>query len=338
MCRGVQPDYDATAMNEQGLINAFVLDGRGGGKRLTWSQVRQWQPADGTLWVHLDRAAEKSKKWLHAESGLDQIVCEALLAEETRPRSACIAGNLLAILRGVNLNPGAEPEDMVSIRAWLEPNRIITLRGRRAMAAKDLADAIAAGHGPSNAGDFLVQLAARLVDLLNPVLHHLDDAVDEAEAQVLNAQSHELRMKLGRLRREAIALRRYIAPQRDAISRLQTDTPQWFGDFNRARLREISDRVTRQVEDLDALRERAAVVQEELTSRLAENMNRTMYILSLVAAVFLPLGLVTGLLGVNLGGIPGSDETAIWAFPILCIVLAALAILQVWWFKRKRLL
>ena len=56
------------------------------------------------------------------------------------------------------------------------------------------------------------------------------------------------------------------------------------------------------------MRERAAVIQEELAGRLAEQMNKRMYMLSMVAAVFLPLGFLTGLLGINFGGIPGAGN------------------------------
>jgi zinc transporter len=100
------------------------------------------------------------------------------------------------------------------------------------------------------------------------------------------------------------------------------------------RLRETADRTTRYVEDLDAIRDRATVTQEELNARLAEQMNKTMYILSIVAGIFLPLGLLTGLLGINVGGIPGTESH--WAFAIFCVLLLIVAVGQVWLFKRKK--
>ena len=100
------------------------------------------------------------------------------------------------------------------------------------------------------------------------------------------------------------------------------------------RLREISDSTTRYVEDLDAIRDRATVTQEELNGRMAEQMNRTMYVLSIVAGIFLPLGLLTGLLGINVGGIPGTENR--WAFTIFCSLLLIIAVAQVWLFKRMK--
>ena len=95
---------------------------------------------------------------------------------------------------------------------------------------------------------------------------------------------------------------------------------------------EIADRVTRYVEDLDVVRDRAAILQDELTSMLSESMNRTMYLLSIVAVVFLPLTLVSGMLGMNVGGIPG--EKWPWAFAFLCVAFLVVGLLE-WWLIRK---
>jgi zinc transporter len=86
------------------------------------------------------------------------------------------------------------------------------------------------------------------------------------------------------------------------------------------------------VEDLDAARDGAAVTQEELASRQAEMINKRLYVLSIVAAIFLPLGLVTGVLGVNLGGIPGSDWP--YGFTVLCVIMAGLISAQFWIFRK----
>ena len=107
---------------------------------------------------------------------------------------------------------------------------------------------------------------------------------------------------------------------------------KWLVDRDRSRLREAAERVTRLGEELDAIRDRSQVVHDQIMDRRAETMNRQMLILSLVAALFLPLGLVTGLLGVNVGGIPGADNP--WAFEILCAVLVVVGAMQVWLFKR----
>ena len=320
--------------SESGLVFAYCLDGKGGGRELGFDDVRTWQAADGVLWIHLDYAETGARQWLDEESGIDPVVVEALTAEEPRPRCLTLKGGMLVILRGVNLNPGADPDDMVSVRSWMEAGRIVSLRHRRVMAIDDLRRAVKEGAGPATTGSFLEQLADRLMSRMGGVVSDLDDAVDGLEGELLTQKSYELRPKIADLRRMAISIRRHLAPQRDVMSRLQSEPVAWMGDVERGRIREIADRTTRYVEDLDSIRERAAVTQEELSSRLAEQMNNTMYVLSIVAGIFLPLGLLTGLLGINVAGLPGTQNPL--AFTVVCLLLLVIAAIEVWLFKKMR--
>jgi zinc transporter len=322
-------------MNDiDGLVFAFVLNGRGGGSERNLDGIKAWHPEDGTLWVHMDYTGRAARDWLQNNSGIDPIIVEALTAEETRPRSLVHKDGMLVILRGVNLNPGTDPEDMVSIRFWIDAHRIVTLRRRRVMAINDLRQTVEAGNGPTGSGEFLEDLADRLVLRMGRVISDVDDAVDALEDEVIAEQTYALRQKIANIRRTVISMRRYLAPQRDVMARLHSEKVDWLNETERMRLREIADRTTRYVEDLDAIRDRATVTQEELNGRLTEQMNKTMYILSIVAGIFLPLGLLTGLLGINVGGIPGTENH--WAFTIFCVMLLIVAGGQIWLFKRKK--
>lgn len=321
-------------MQETGLVVSYLLDGKGGGRKLGWEEINQWQPADGLLWVHLNRDSEDSREWLEKRSGLDPLVIEAMMAESTRPRCAQVNGGVMLFLRGVNLNPGADPEDMVSVRLWLEHNRIVSIRLRRLLSIDDLRSSIDQGHGPTGAGDFVVALSDRLAARMAGVIADIDDEVDSLQDQVLEAESRRLRSELNKLRRIIIALRRYLAPQRDALARMTHLKIAWLGEREMLHLREEADRVTRYVEDLDAARERAAVTQEELSNRLSEQLNARMYVLSVVAAIFLPLGFLTGLFGINVGGIPMADNPQ--GFVDIVLVLLLIFGIQVVLFRWRR--
>jgi zinc transporter len=323
------------ADGNDGLIHARLLDGRGAARELGWDGVRDWRSAQGALWAHLDRDDPRTDEWLRAESGLDPVVIDALLAEETRPRCAPMSGGIVVILRGVNLNPGADPEDMVSLRVWLGEARIITVRRRRGTAVDDVLERLDAGSGPNTAAEVLVVLAERLIDEMAPVVEDLDDNLDALEVEALTEASDELRPQLAAFRRQAITLRRHIAPQREALLTLWGLPTGLLQDRDRTRVREVCDRITRHVEDLDALRERAAVTHEELGTWVAEVTSRRMYIMALVSAVFLPLGMLTGLLGVNLGGVPGTQNE--WAFWILTAALGVIGAATVWLLRVRRL-
>ncbi|SHJ70163.1 zinc transporter [Malonomonas rubra DSM 5091] len=317
---------------ESALIASFLLNGKGGGKELDWPGIRNWDSDHGLLWLHLDYKEDETHQWLKEESGLDQVVFEALLAEDTRPRCLAYPCGMLVILRGVNLNPGADPDDMISLRVWLEPHRIISIRHRKVMAVDDIRKSVVDGNGPTDVGDFLFRLTRGLAYRIGDVLNQIDDEVDLLEDEVLERGSFEQRSKLSSLRRQIIRIRRYLSPQREVMTRLQTEKTQLLSEMDRILLREVADQITRYVEDLDSAKDRAAVCQEELENRIASQMNKTLYILSIITAIFLPLGLITGLLGINVGGIPGSENP--FAFIIVCLMLLGIVAGQVMIFRR----
>jgi len=316
------------------LICAYVFDGQGGARQVDWAGVRAHRPQEGWLWVHLQREEPGSRAWLETESGLDEILCEALLSSESRPRCEGYGDGLLLSLRGVNLNPGADPEDMVALVMWAEPGRVISVRRRRIMAVDAVRAATAAGRAPTSTGDFLATLAEGLVERVGPVVDEIEEQVADLEDDIIASGTEGNRLKLAEIRQSAIALRRYIGPQREAMSRLLTQQAEWLTPTDRRLLREVADRITRYVEDLDAARERAQIVQEELAARVSEQINRNMYVLSIVAALFLPLGLVTGYLGINVGGIPGADWR--WAFAVVGLGLLAIAGFEIWLFRKLK--
>ena len=273
-------------------------------------------------------------RWVREASGVEAVVAEAILAPETRPRSLVLGDGLLVILRGVNLNPGADPEDMVSVRIWIAGNRIISSGQRKLLSIDDLCREIEQGKGPVNPGEFLVRLGELTADRIGDVVSDVDDVVDGLESELLTAEHHELRYALANVRRQNVALRRYLAPQRDALARLVTERSPLIDDLVRMQLRELTDRMTRYIEDLDAARERAAVTHEELLNRLAELTNRRMYLLTTIAAIFLPLSFITGLLGINVGGIPGAGNSR--AFLVVVGLLAVISAVQWIYFRWRK--
>jgi zinc transporter len=333
------PAPSSSPASTDGLLHAFELDGAGGGQRLDWSGVLEAAAAEATevpCWVHLDRKHPQAQQWLREKSGLDPLICDALLTEETRPRVQFHETGALIILRGVNLNPGAAPDDMISVRMWVDKGRLITLRSPKLHAIHDVREALEGGSGPKTPGAVVLAIAQGLSQRVQPVLANLGELLDGFEEQVLAEQGGDLRRSLVALRRQAITLRRFLGPQREAIAALASTPAEWLSDRQRSRFRELGDRVMRDLEELEALRDRSAVVQEELSNRLAERMNRIMYVLSVITGVFLPLGLLTGLLGINVGGMPGVESDH--AFWIVCVILVAFGGGSFWLFRRWRLL
>jgi zinc transporter len=323
----------STAGEVDGLANAYVLDGGGGGRALDWAGVARWTASDGALWLNLDYTAADAAAWLATASQIDAVVRDALLDDDPRPRATAHGDGLLLIVRGINVNRGAAPEDMLSIRAWIEPRRMITLRHRQSRSLKQLAADLERGAGPRDVSELTASLVEHVLEHIASRVDTLSDDIAACEDQVVGETPVQLRSQLADLRRRAIALRRFLAPQREAFGQLGQIQLPWLDATVRRRVVEVADRMTRTVEELDAARDRAAVTQEELQSKIGEATNRRLYVLSILTAVFLPLGFVCNLLSVNIGGVP--FQQADWAFWALCAAFVVGVAAQLWVFRRR---
>jgi zinc transporter len=313
---------------------ARVLDGRGGARALDAAGLQNWSSGDGAIWVDVDLNDEKSRTWVRKQAMLERTAADSLLAGETRPRVVATASGLLIVLRGVNLNPGADPEDMVAVRVWLDNTRVITSRRRRTLSVQDIADDLEAGTGPTSTGGFLVFLIAKLTDRIGTVVAGIEDETDGIELEIPAGNVAELRGQLSDLRRQIASLRRFLAPQRDSLDRLYRQPGAFLSEVESQELREETDRLTRHLEDLDLARERALVTQEELLNRIAEEQNQRMYLLSVVAAIFLPLSFLTGLLGMNVAGLPGTEAS--YGFAVSAATMIAVGIGLILFFRAKK--
>jgi zinc transporter len=310
-----------------GLIFACLLDGEGGAERVGWEGVESWTPDRPPLWLHVNGASERVRQWLPTDGGLTEPTAGAMLSSESRPRVFHGSRGYVAILRGVNLNPGSEIEDMVALRIWSDGKRLITVREEKLRTVRDLYEELVGKKaGPASIPALFVDLIDDLTDRIGGVVVEYDDQLDDIEERSERDDPSELRQRLGDLRQEVVGVRRFLAPQREALNRLMADPPAWLDQRMGLTLRETADRTQRHIEEIDAARERALVLKDDIANRLSEQLNRNMYVLSIVAAIFLPLSFITGLLGINVGGMPGINSAD--AFWMTCGVLGLLLLIE----------
>ena len=151
---------------------------------------------------------------------------------------------------------------------------------------------------------------------------------------MLDGSANAPRKQIASIQKKAIVFKHDMAPQRDLITNLLEAKIDWFANHNHRQMIEAHDNIIRFVEELDSLRERSQVIIDEVTNILTERLNKNMYALPVVAAIFLPLGFLTGLLGINIGGIPGAENPQ--AFVVFCGMLALVVDLQIVIFRKMR--
>ncbi|MGJ3255291.1 MAG: zinc transporter ZntB [Alcanivorax sp.] len=307
---------------------ALQLNGRGGATELAAQQPLTDAAA---YWVHLDYTREESEQWLRQQA-IPQAVIDSLTAAETRPRASEVAGGVLVYLRGVNLNPGARPEDMIALRMWVGPAGLVSTQKRALLSVEAVKQTLDSLQGPASISTLVAELVDQLIWRMEEVIENLESEVEGCAMQLEEAPTSSLTPQLSLLRRRAITLRRYLAPQREALIKLQNEA--LFAAADTMLIREATDRLQRLLEDLDAAREHATLLQEEVFSVQNEAINDRMYLLAIISALFLPLGFLTGLFGINVGGLPGvEDPHAFWWF---CSGVGVIALGVAIWMRKRR--
>jgi zinc transporter len=311
---------------------AYRVDARGQAERMNLAGIGRDSGPQGFFWVHLDGRDDETLAWLRGRPELTPAIVAALTAVETRPRTEEMGDGALINLRGLGDTPEDDPDRLVSIRLWAGKGRVFSV-GFRSLAAIDaVCDRMKAGK-VRDPGDLIAALAMAITATLDEKVASIGDLLDDCEVKIEPDQhAYGMRHVIGGARSDAIEYRRFVVPQRTALERLAALDAPWLEEDDRVHLREAADRFARMGEELEAVRERAALMHEQLTDMRAEQIDSRTLILSIVALIFLPLTFITGLLGMNVEGIPFAH--APWAFWGVVGVCAGIAVAITAYFVR----
>jgi zinc transporter len=321
---------DGKALQVSDAIISCQLDGKGGLIPIAEDEVIH---CERPCWLHLNYTHRQSAEWLQSTPQIPDAVRDALAGDSMRPRVSRLGDGFMIVLRSVNHNSDARPDQLVAMRVFINDKLIVSTRRRKVFAVDEVLTDLQNGNGPIDCGSWLVDVCDALTDHTSEFIEELHDKIIEMEDALLD-QRMPARGELGLLRKQLIVMRRYMAPQRDVYARLASEKLAWMDDSERRRMQEIADRLGRGLDDLDAGVARTAILADEVASQMAESMNRRTYTMSLMAMIFLPATFLTGLFGVNLGGIPGGEWR--YGFSIFCLLLVVLALSVAGYLRKRR--
>jgi zinc transporter len=277
----------------------------------------------GETWIDIDLADDEGRRWLASQSGVDEAVVRRLL-------EPALATYWRRFSQGLHFHahsavPGGDSStiSIIDFGVWLEPNRIITVRQGNVPALAKAAEACSIGAGPSSSWELILSVLSEGLSLLGHVLHDLTLAIDQLEDEVLSLDGDAPIHRIGELQRRLVFARRFRMPLTNMVSFISSQPGLAIEGAVRDELEGTGDLVEQQQELLGLLIERAEALQGQIRDQLADSMNRATYRFTWVATVFLPLSFLTGLLGINVAGIPGDhDPLAFW---LVCGVLCVIA-------------
>lgn len=300
---------------------SFVVDAQGP-RKVSREEATAALGTAPFVWVHFDQCDTTTEAWLTEHGDLPQQMVSAMLATETRPRLEMLDHGALINLRGLDDSQQHNPDLLSSVRVWVTKGRAFSVTRRDLSAMDAVQKAVCAGK-VTDPGDFVSTLASAITMELDPDVSDLGDTLDDCEEHVDTHAILSMRSVIAATRSRAIAYRRFLVPQRAALERMAMLEGDWLADDDKLHIREAADRAARMAEELEAIRERSALLHEQLTDLRAEAMDTRGLLISIVALIFLPLTFLSGLLGMNVGGIPFADDP--WGFWAVCALCAALA-------------
>lgn len=262
-------------------------------------------PADGRfVWLHFNLSNAASERWLRAHADLGDGFYEILHQGSRSTRIEIVDNALVAVVNDVLHNFSFDSADISTLWVHVMPHGVISARRKPLESIERLRQAVVQGAPLRSPVELLVHLLRDQAEVLVNIVRDAVARVDTTEDQLLAGRLTRKREDLGALRRVLVRLQRLLAPEPAALFRLLQRPPAWVAAEDRQDLRQSTEEFTVVLSDLASLQERIKLLQEEIAAQVNEDNNRSLFLLTIVTVMALPINLIAGLLGMNVGGVP----------------------------------
>ncbi|MBB5421367.1 zinc transporter [Paraburkholderia atlantica] len=287
------------------------------------------------LWLHFNLAHSASERWMRTQLDLPDTFFDALREGSHSTRIEHADGALRAVVNDVMFNLEFIPSEIATLWICATRRLIVTARLKPLRSVDRLRASVRQGEVFRSPAELLVHLMRDQADLLVQIVRRTSADVDRIEDRFLSQRPTQNRLDLGAMRRTLTRLQRMLAPEPGAIFRLLARPPRWLHVEDVQDLRESTEEFSVVLSDVAGLIERVRLLQEEITSRLEEQNNRTLFTLTLVTVLAMPINIVAGFFGMNVGGIPLAENKH--GFWVMVLLVAGFTGLTGWWaFRRRR--
>ena len=289
---------------------------------------------EGFVWLHFNLNDASVRRTMTEVLGASQDFLEALDQGSKSTRIENTTDALVAVVNDVAYEFAFDPSEIATLWIQVQPRLLITARTHPLRAVDRLRQSVRQGQSFASTTAMLAELMQDQGRVLEHIVREATDRVDAIEDGLLTGRLSHRRSDLSRLRRVLVRLERLLAPEPGAFSRLMRTPPPWVSTGDLDELRQTSDEMALVITDLGALKERIKLLQEEIAAQASEQTNRSLFALTAVTVLALPINLMAGLMGMNVGGIPFADHPdGFWL--VAGAVLSVTGTAAVWFFTRR---
>jgi zinc transporter len=312
--------------DHRGLLCGFLLHPQAPVRPLEWDEVVDVFGIPGSsVWLHFNLIDVRSRDWIANCDRLPQLAKDLLLAIDPHIQLEVVDDGFMSVIGDLYYEFHSDPDSLGLLRIYVDRGCMISVRTKPLKAIDRLRRDLYDGESIESPMDLMVHLLDLLNDLFDRIVTELRETIEDLEDQILKENFYVDRGQLSRSRRLLAQLRRHLNANRQALTtRLMPHLPSWCSETEAAEFRRNLDRLSAITQDLDLVQERARLVQEEMTSKLQETVNRNLYVLSIVTTIFLPITLITGVFGMNVGGLPWTQDPLglLWCMSLMGLTLA----------------
>jgi len=331
------PPRGTYGADQHGLICGFAFGSDGIGQPVEADQAVQQlathSQGNGFVWLHFNLAQVSTEKWLRQHLQLSEVFYETLREASRSTRVELDDGTLVAVLNDVHYDFTFEPSDISTLWISVSQTLIVTARLQPLRSVDRLRDAVRRGAPITSSVALLVHLMHDQGDVLANIVRQVTARIDTIEDKLLAGRLESKRADLGVSRRLLVRLQRLLAPEPAALFRLLKKPPTWIHEEDIEDLHQSSEEFNVALSDMAALQERIKLLQEEIAGRVAEANNRSLFVLTIVTVLALPINIIAGLLGMNVGGIPLADHPG--GFWIVVAIIVSFTAIAAWIVFRK---
>lgn len=292
----------------------------------TWLRAPHAPDSEEFVWLHFNLSNTASEKWMAEHAAVTEEFSEALHDGSRSTRIELASDTLIAVVNDVLHNFSLDSADIATL--WLNVTQRVVISTRRTplKSIERLRQAVAAGDTIRSSVELLIHLFRDQADVLVNIVRDAVARVDKVEDNLLAGRLMQRRADLGALRRVLVRLQRLLAPEPAALFRLLQRPPEWMAELDMQELRQATEEFSVVLSDMSSLQERIKLLQEEIAAQVNEENNRSLYVLTIVTVLALPINIIAGLLGMNVGGVPlAQHEYGFWIVVGIVVAFTVIA-------------
>jgi len=330
----------ASGSKQDGPIWGYQFVPNQPARSITSEQAIQFLTAPGPclpnefLWLHFSLSNVTTEPWLRRYLTLPDSFYESLGSDIDATHLEQDADSLVARIHDV-LFDFTFDAPVATTTLCVKPRVLVSAHARPWRSIDQLRAAVQAGQVFRSPIEILARLLRDQANVLVDIVRKSKRRLAPMEEQLLAKRISVSRSELGSLRRMLVRLQRLLAPEPAAFFRLLSRPPDWISQDELQNLQQAAEKFSSAISDTAALVERVKQLQEELAALVSEQTNRTLFLLTMVTVLALPINLVAGLFGMNVGGIP-LNQHPYGFFLVLSPLLVLTALLAYWALGKRR--